>query len=53
MQARSHLHVLDALGCHDVVLYARREQAWHDIAVWASAEVLAVRLRLVDSPPAP
>ena len=50
VQARSHLRVLDALGCHDVVLYARREQARDDIAVWASAEVPAVRLRLVDSP---
>ena len=50
VQARSHLRVLDALGCHDVVLYARREQARDDIAVWASAEFLAVRLRLVDSP---
>jgi ornithine cyclodeaminase/alanine dehydrogenase len=50
VQARSHLRVLEALGCHDVVVYARREQARHDIAAWAAGHTPAVRLRTTAEP---
>jgi ornithine cyclodeaminase/alanine dehydrogenase len=50
VQARSHLRVLEALGCRDVVLYARREQARRDIAAWAARHTPGVRLRTTAAP---
>ena len=46
VQARSHLHVLSALGHHDVTVYARRPGARDELAAWAAAHVPEVALRL-------
>ena len=46
VQARSHLRVLDALGHHDVTVYARRPQARDDLTAWAAEHVPAVRLEV-------
>ena len=46
VQARSHLRVLDALGHHDVTVYARRASAREELEAWAAAHVPAVELRV-------
>jgi ornithine cyclodeaminase/alanine dehydrogenase-like protein (mu-crystallin family) len=50
VQARSHLRVLEALGRHDVVVYARRAEARHDLEAWAAERTPGVRLRTTDDP---
>lgn len=46
VQARSHLRVLDALGHHEVTVYARREAAREDLLAWAAVHVPDVGLRV-------
>ena len=50
VQARSHLRVLDAIGHHDVVVWARRHEAVDGLAAWAAAETPGVRLRGAPDP---
>jgi ornithine cyclodeaminase/alanine dehydrogenase len=49
VQARSHVRVLEALGNHDVTVYARRSVAGQALREWAERETPGVRLRVVDS----
>jgi ornithine cyclodeaminase/alanine dehydrogenase-like protein (mu-crystallin family) len=50
VQARSHLRVLEALGHHDVVVWARRQEAVDELVAWAAAETPAVHLRRAPDP---
>ena len=50
VQARSHLRVLEALGWHDVVVWARRTEALDALAAWAAEETPSVRLRRAPEP---
>lgn len=49
VQARSHLRVLEALGNHDVTVYARRPEAGRDLHDWAARETPSVTVRVVPS----
>lgn len=48
-QARSHLRMLEALGRHDVVVYARRAEARDALRAWAAEHTPSVDLRLATS----
>lgn len=50
VQARSHLRVLEALGHHDVVVWARRPEAVDELATWAAVETPQVRLSPAPDP---
>ncbi|MDF2092763.1 ornithine cyclodeaminase family protein [Knoellia sp. 3-2P3] len=50
VQARSHLRVLEALGWHDVVVWARRTEALDALTAWAAEETPSVRLRRAPEP---
>jgi ornithine cyclodeaminase/alanine dehydrogenase len=50
VQARSHLRVLEALGRHDVVVYARRTEARRGLERWAAAQTPGLRLRTTGLP---
>ncbi len=50
VQARSHLRVLEALGHHDVVVWARRREALDELVAWAAEHTPAVRLGTAPDP---
>jgi ornithine cyclodeaminase/alanine dehydrogenase len=50
VQARSHLRVLEALGWHDVVVWARRPDALDELTAWSAEHTPAVRLATAPHP---
>ncbi len=46
LQARTHLRVAEALGRHDVHVYARSPARGEELAAWSAEHVPAVRLRI-------
>ncbi|HEX5429155.1 MAG TPA: ornithine cyclodeaminase family protein [Pedococcus sp.] len=49
VQARSHLQVVAALGRTEVVVFARRAEAGHELQAWAARHVPHTRVRVVGS----
>ena len=49
VQARSHLRVLEALGHHDVTVFARRVEALEELQAWSRAHTPQVELRTAGS----
>jgi ornithine cyclodeaminase/alanine dehydrogenase len=49
VQARSHLQVVAALGRTEVVVFARRAEAGHELQAWAARHVSHTRVRVVGS----
>ena len=50
VQARSHLRTLEALGHHDVVVWARRPEARDALVAWAAESTPGIRLRTAPDP---
>ena len=50
VQARSHLRVLEALGHHDVVVWARRPEARDALVAWAAESTPGIRLLTAPDP---
>jgi ornithine cyclodeaminase/alanine dehydrogenase len=49
VQARSHLQVVAALGRTEVVVFARRAEAGHELQAWAARHVPHTRVQVVGS----